>query len=63
MGEKVKNLRNDCTVILAVTVKQGKIPLPPPCPDPPPGPAVGRGEWAIVTGPQLIYRATHSTMA
>lgn len=55
MGEKVKTLRNECTVILAVTVKQGKIPLPPPCPDPPPGPAVGRGkEWAIVTGPQLL---------
>lgn len=55
MGEKVKYLRNECTVILAVTVMQGKIPLPPPCPDPPPGPAVGGGkEWPIVAGSQLI---------
>lgn len=55
MGEKVKYLRNECTVILAVTVMQGKIPLPPPCPDPPPGPAGGGGkEWPIVAGSQLI---------
>lgn len=43
-GDKVQNRRSKCTVILAIMVKQGKMPLPPLIPHPCPGATTMEGE-------------------